>query len=482
MHFYSYETSRQEASKHHDVLQQESRKEMEISPNSPDKIENTLSATEAMLKQPSSFVDGEKHLKRHLLKLKERQEKGIDKGVKHLTVWKGKDVPVWEPKDGSTVEFDDDDVVEIDEPASEIDLDDSSFPKPTDITGDDSASICLQPAYGSHRPNVDAVFAMAEGYDLKIYLQFLQSLRNTGFDGDVVLSVSSSEHMKEGVEQYLMAQKNIVLYLMDWDCRNSKGSITSGSEEGMNLCQIKGLYKTNTIDSLEDPRIPRPIATSRYELYWIWSTFYNDSSMIMLIDSRDTYFQSNPFVSLQRNTKDISKSGGILHFFAENAEATTLGKSPFNSRWLERAYGTDVKKYFEQPVICSGSTMGEKRALEIYLRAMVAEFDNTKCILKGCDQGFHNYLYYSKKMETQPRIKEIKVYKQGEGVINNLAALRKQTLEEQHVLDKNNNVLNWDGSLSPVAHQVDRDDKLRIAMNTKKREYLSIWTSTQRSN
>lgn len=123
--------------------------------------------------------------------------------------------------------------------------------------------------------------------------------------------------------------------------------------------------------------------------------------------------------------------------------------------------------------------MGEKIALEIYLRAMVTEFDETKCVLKGCDQGFHNYLYYSHKLENVPGINEIILHEQGHGVINNLAALRSKTLREQKVFDKNNKVLNWDGSISPVAHQGDRDDEVRIFMNQMKKDYLQEWRNNK---
>ena len=154
----------------------------------------------------------------------------------------------------------------------------------------------------------------------------------------------------------------------------------------------------------------------------------------------------------------------------ENKDVLSIGKSRYNSRWMTTAYGDKSKKYMSKPVICSGSTIGEKLALEIYLRAMVAEFDETKCTLKGCDQGFHNYLYYSEKLNNIKEINEIKVHQQGMGVINNLAALRDKSLREQNILDAKNNVLNWDKSLSPVVHQFDRDNELRIAVNAMKKE------------
>jgi hypothetical protein len=132
-----------------------------------------------------------------------------------------------------------------------------------------------------------------------------------------------------------------------------------------------------------------------------------------------------------------------------------------------------VKDLLDKPVVCSGSTMGEQVAIESYLRAMVGEFDATKCKLKGCDQGFHNYLYYSKKLEHSFGIREVVLFEQGKGIINNLGALRSKSLKEWGIYDKDsqNAVLNWDKTISPVAHQFDRDKELRNEVNRRKKEF-----------
>eukprot|EP00554_Chaetoceros_debilis_P009559 CAMPEP_0194102344 /NCGR_PEP_ID=MMETSP0150-20130528/2965_1 /TAXON_ID=122233 /ORGANISM="Chaetoceros debilis, Strain MM31A-1" /LENGTH=415 /DNA_ID=CAMNT_0038789275 /DNA_START=136 /DNA_END=1380 /DNA_ORIENTATION=- len=89
----------------------------------------------------------------------------------------------------------------------------------------------IKPTFGSHRENVDAVFALAEGYDLKIYLLFIESLLQTGFDGDLVVSVSSLSELKPGVEEYLKSHSktedekglNVVAYTVTWTCYESDG-------------------------------------------------------------------------------------------------------------------------------------------------------------------------------------------------------------------------------------------------------------------
>lgn len=52
-------------------------------------------ASEAMARQSSKWVDGEKKLKQKLKVLYERQKKGLDLGVPILTRYLGEDIPAW---------------------------------------------------------------------------------------------------------------------------------------------------------------------------------------------------------------------------------------------------------------------------------------------------------------------------------------------------------------------------------------------------
>lgn len=393
-------------------------------------------ASAAMKAQSSTFVDGEKLLKKELLKLQEHQKNGKYLGVKHLTNWEGPDVPIWDEGEDSGEEEEQDrgqnnsheevaesehednhnniinsvgtkeeegekkpqsiDIQSKIDPASmfardmdknsdgmhqqitalegdkdisnegeeEVNLDKNLKPVPLhdqivkesqkekdEIEGDllnldeaedlsaevesfsspmsifdvsPPASIYVTPSYGAHRPNVDAVFALADGYDLNIYILFIHTLRSTGFDGDIVLQVS---HMKEGVEEYLRSQTNLILYDTKWECRSRRDPsvVSEKANEGMNLCLANNLYQSS--EPLKDPRDARPVATIRYELYWIWSTMYNDDSMLMLIDFRDAYFQLNPFESIERTPKDEIDDGGLLFLFGVSLQQSPLSVS-----------------------------------------------------------------------------------------------------------------------------------------------------------
>ncbi|KAL7539896.1 hypothetical protein ACHAXR_009692 [Thalassiosira sp. AJA248-18] len=363
------------------------------------------------------------------------------------------------------------------------------WPSPSEKAGADT-TILLKPAFGSHRPSYNAILVFAEGYDLSIYLALVESLISTGYSGDLVLSISIEEKLKPGVKEYLQSKNpetggvNIVAYEVNWTCFKQTGEAANGSNEGINHCKMNNAFGDSSGNPISDPRDPRPVATARYEVYWMWSLQYNKESWLMLIDARDVWFQLPPFEELMTR----GEVSGELHLFGENADVVKIGTSNFNRRWLEMAYGKKtVSPFFEQPVICSGSTIGNQDAIETYLRAMVAEYDATLCKSKGCDQGFHNYLYYSGKLGAKDNegntegISKVLVHEQGKGIINNLGALRDKPLKEWGLYNAEKQlVLNWDGTTSAVAHQYDRDKEVNVMVKGKKREFNQQWNASKK--
>jgi hypothetical protein len=335
----------------------------------------TEEANAYMAQQPSFSVDGEKALKKELLKLYELQQKGLEKSSPIVTRWigefdeNGEKMKYWVPKSTTSDEVlqawemrvenmkddmrkkdielfpllhDKKDVQKVKNEMKKIkedtaqehedsqkNIDVSSihqsnsssspqFPDPTP----EGTHVILKPAFGSHRENVDAVFALAEGYDLKIYLLFIESLKATGFNGDLVLSVSALGSLKPGVEEYLRSNQlgdnesgvNVVAYAVSWKCYTDKGEVADGANEGIRKCELVGMYGEDADEHIvPDPRDPRPVATARFELYWAWSQYYKEENWIMLIDSRDAHFQLNPFDGLSR---EVDGDMGQLYFYA----------------------------------------------------------------------------------------------------------------------------------------------------------------------
>lgn len=377
----------------------------------------------------------------------------------------------------------------------------TEFPLPIRNLNTDGrkASVIVTPTFGTHRADADAIFAYAEGYTLPYYMIFLESLKETGYDGDVVLAIAHDSYLREGVKDYLLdyisqahetkGVPNLIVYQIDLDCDGTEdGKRDMNDKTNMasifQMCRLDHVYgyrdpATNTTVPLKDSREGRVVATLRYEWYWIWSLQYNAHSWIMLIDARDTYFQTNPFVNLPRS----KNHQGLLYLFGENADATRLGKSKKNNSWLRIGYGRAVIAALRyKPVICSGSTMGEQIAIETYLRALINEHDECSIRMTGSDQGFHNYLYYSGKLLNAKTISRVVVWEQGRGIINNLGALRGDSLTNWGMRDPvTSKVYQWDGAtLSPVLHQWDRDKDLDGFVSRRKNEWYRQWVAKRR--
>lgn len=139
--------------------------------------------------------------------------------------------------------------------------------------------------------------------------------------------------------------------------------------------------------------------------------------------------------------------------------------------------------------------------MESYLRAMIQEFDRSECTIDGCDQGLHNYLLYTfklfrgmgsdglattkmtddagKKLALEivtpagsdeyenRRINRIEYFSFGYGPINTLGLycgfggkLRNSGMlsdDEDKIAPV---VLNYDGMVTPVIHQLDRCNEI----------------------
>lgn len=359
----------------------------------------------------------------------------------------------------------------------------------------------LQPTSGKHRRDRDSVFVFAAEYGFDTYMLFFMTLFESGFKGDVVVGVSKMDWAKPSIREFLEYWKNeagknemtVVVYVVPYHCYNLEGEILDSHRGGMRVCQCHNMFgrkdkETGEVAPLLDKRHGRTAQTIRYELYWIWSEHYDPTSWILLIDARDTIFQESPFrrVPRRKHAKTVggkTDSGGMLIFFGENADATSLGKSKYNRKWLTLAYGQSVANAFrEKPTICSGSTIGEQVAIETYLRAEVAESDESKTVIFGADQGFHNYLYYSNKLANALAISRILVQDQGLGIVNNMGALRDKALSEwgngkiYEKTDSGITIYNWDGTVSPVVHQYDRHEELSHWWHKRKMmDYQKQW-------
>lgn len=207
----------------------------------------------------------------------------------------------------------------------------SAWPKPSAKLHPNAVPL-LEPSFGKHRSDQDVVMAFAAEYGLNTYLSFVTTLRNTGFRGDIVLAVSKLDVQQKGVTEFFSSQEGLVVYVIDLKCFNAEGEEVDSVKGGMRVCQLPGLYQYkhgNVSTTQVDPRPSRTVATTRYELYWLWTIHYKPHSWIMLLDARDAFFQTNPFEHVPREKME-SRPDGLLYFFGVSVECVCIYK------WLER--------------------------------------------------------------------------------------------------------------------------------------------------
>ena len=195
----------------------------------------------------------------------------------------------------------------------------TSFPKPTDKAkagrGEEIVPY-LKPTFGTHRHDQDSVFLFAAEYPLSTYVLFLSTLRATGYDGDVVVAISKHDIEDQQIRQFLQDDPHVIAYVIEYTCFNAENEAVDSVKGGMRVCQAHNLYgrqAKETTTPILDPRPPRTVPTTRYEIYWIWAQYYSKHSWIMLIDARDTAFQANPFDQVPRDLTD--RDSGVLFFF-----------------------------------------------------------------------------------------------------------------------------------------------------------------------
>lgn len=226
------------------------------------------------------------------------------------------------------------------------------------------------------------IIGMAKGpaYTYGKLLPFCKSVRKAGFQGKVLLGISSLK----GIEN----RKRVKMF--------EKFNIT-------------GVY----LDGVKDGEWGQSIC--RYYAYMkLIEAFATEKDHILVSDVRDVFFQADPFSSIpfgsenfiSTNTKLLLFSEGLNDILAGNA---TLRNTRGNFRWLRNIYGVKKANILGgNPVLCSGTTIGTKSGMLYYTRAML--YEGYSCLKRnphkfdgkrghvcsgGADQGFHNFLFWN---------------------------------------------------------------------------------------
>ncbi len=190
----------------------------------------------------------------------------------------------------------------------------------------------------------------------------------------------------------------------------------------------------------------RDIQLKRYKIFL---DFLKDKKYdkILFCDSRDVYFQSNPF-------KYIYK--GSINFFLEDKK---INECRFNSEWIAKTYGEKVLKQISHNTIsCGGTILAKQDSMKKFLELMIEETSKhkfkkrIKYILtfrrdkggRGSDQAHGNYIAHNKL------IKNSHFYPNASGPIATVYHLKDIRF------DKNHKLINSFNEPYSVVHQYDK--------------------------
>jgi hypothetical protein len=181
----------------------------------------------------------------------------------------------------------------------------------------------------------------------------------------------------------------------------------------------------------------------RHVLYYdyLLSCPKNDFENVLLVDSRDVYFQRDPF---------SDNLGSGLHCFLE-ASTQTIGKCPYNRRMVLSAFGPDIlAQMADAPVSCAGATLGDINSILGYLKTMTDLLCKIEKMTNTNDQGVHNFLIQSQLL---PYIHlhdnySSSVFTAGcEG-------------DDRISLNERDEIVRKDGKAYPILHQYDRREEI----------------------
>lgn len=170
---------------------------------------------------------------------------------------------------------------------------------------------------------------------------------------------------------------------------------------GKNDLKIKKLLNIYNCNFLEVSVHRSEIQLKRYH-FFLKILEEKEYKNVLFCDSRDIYFQSNPF--------DFNYKGSINYFL----EDKRIKDCSINSYWLRRTYGKKVYKLLSDKIIsCGGTILGSHKSLKKFLSMMIDETSKhrfkkrLKYLLtfrrdktsRGSDQSHGNFIAHNKLID-----------------------------------------------------------------------------------
>lgn len=264
-----------------------------------------------------------------------------------------------------------------------------------------------------HRAGRTLVMGLTVGYGEAELAPFIESLRTCGYEGDVTLVTFDTSIATSA-------------YLKSW-------SVQELSFESLPFLPM----------SMNSARMLKYLEFLRNEVLGADGAHRYD--YILLADVRDIVFQGDPFARVD---------GADVYYYLEADRL--IGDCPINSRWMEQAFGPEVRRSSaSHRISCAGTLIATPLGLMEYLLQMVLHICRSRPSVRqsGIDQAIHNYLMIN-------------------GLVAN-ATIRENGLEVMTVpagrpdflsVAEDGRIRNPDGSFSETIHQYDRNERLNAAV------------------
>jgi hypothetical protein len=248
-------------------------------------------------------------------------------------------------------------------------------------------------------PTKNLVLGAMVGHDLNATRPFVESLRHTAFDGDIVLFVS---HLAPAALDYLRRNHCI---LIDYPFEETRVKISVHSFRFLLFRQFLACNK---------------------DLY----------RNVMLTDTRDVLFQKDPF--------DFDIDDRLCVFLEDPSK--TIGTCPFNSDWILKKYGRpELSRLYDREISCSGVTMGSSSQILSYLDALRDHLLPPVAFI-GDDQGGHNYLIHN------DLIGPLRIMRNMNGPVLTMGYMPYDSI----LFDDRGLVVDGSGGVINILHQYDR--------------------------
>jgi len=286
----------------------------------------------------------------------------------------------------------------------------------------------------------DLILATSFGYTYEQLYPFLRSLKDTGFDGEIVFFVGSTSIATTN------RLRNEDVKLIPFFYPFKKAHKMRNPLHRLWPVAQRLLRGVETPEQLAWWSAPfHNISSLRYLLYYRFLKSAPDRYRhIFLADLRDVSFQKNPF--------DRAETGR-LRFYVEEPPHT-IGACPNNSRWIREYFGEEVLQQIgSKPIICSGTTLGDYASIITYLEHFILTLRRSRSLMRvGVDQGIHNYLAYTEltSLVTLCPNRESEVLTMG-------------LMPRDEIFPRNESgqLIDRHGSPYAVLHQFDRHEELK---------------------